>query len=130
MVRFARCCNPVPGDDIAGYITKGRGVSVHRKDCSNFKAIVEKQGKKVDAAILYLQVSRVKRGYYKAVIKLITLNPKEYPDYDLTDIYAQMLEDDICRDPAYWLWTHKRWKRTKEEWLLRQKEKETVSSIK
>lgn len=47
MVRFARCCNPVPGDDIAGYITKGRGVSVHRKDCSNFKAIVEKQGEKV-----------------------------------------------------------------------------------
>ncbi|MBI5976654.1 RelA/SpoT family protein [Clostridium perfringens] len=47
MVRFARCCNPVPGDDIAGYITKGRGVSVHRKDCSNFKAIVEKQREKV-----------------------------------------------------------------------------------
>lgn len=47
MVRFARCCNPVPGDDIAGYITKGRGVSVHRKDCSNFKAIVEKQIEKV-----------------------------------------------------------------------------------
>ena len=47
MVRFARCCNPVPGDDIAGYITKGRGVSVHRKDCSNFKALVEKQREKV-----------------------------------------------------------------------------------
>ena len=47
IVRFARCCNPVPGDDIAGYITKGRGVSVHRKDCSNFKAIVEKQREKV-----------------------------------------------------------------------------------
>ncbi|MCX0387681.1 bifunctional (p)ppGpp synthetase/guanosine-3',5'-bis(diphosphate) 3'-pyrophosphohydrolase [Clostridium perfringens] len=47
MVRFARCCNPVPGDDIAGYITKGRGVSVHRKDCSNFKSIVEKQREKV-----------------------------------------------------------------------------------
>ncbi|MGM8286070.1 RelA/SpoT family protein [Clostridium perfringens] len=47
MVRFARCCNPVPGDDIEGYITKGRGVSVHRKDCSNFKAIVEKQREKV-----------------------------------------------------------------------------------
>lgn len=41
MVRFARCCNPVPGDDILGYITRGRGVSVHRDDCNNLPVLDE-----------------------------------------------------------------------------------------
>ena len=37
LVRFAHCCNPLPGDKIVGYITRGRGVSVHRADCSNLR---------------------------------------------------------------------------------------------
>lgn len=82
----------------------------------------ERIAKQVDAALYYVDVERVKRGYYRATFRLMTLHPQEYPDYELTDMYARMLEKMIQREPAYWLWSHNRWKRTKEEWERRQAE--------
>jgi GTP diphosphokinase / guanosine-3',5'-bis(diphosphate) 3'-diphosphatase len=44
MVRLARCCTPVPGDSIMGFVTRGRGVSVHRSDCANSTALKVGEG--------------------------------------------------------------------------------------
>lgn len=48
LVRFAKCCTPVPGDNIVGYITRGRGVSVHRSDCSNINTVDFETGRMID----------------------------------------------------------------------------------
>jgi relA/spoT family protein len=41
MYRFAKCCNPLPGDEIRGYVTRGRGIAIHRADCDNFHSLME-----------------------------------------------------------------------------------------
>jgi GTP pyrophosphokinase len=47
LVKLARCCTPVPGDEIIGFITKGSGISVHRKDCRNAADLLEHQGERI-----------------------------------------------------------------------------------
>ena len=70
LVRFARCCNPLPGDKIVGYITRGRGVSVHRADCVSLKdPDVEK-----DRMIEVEWEAQGTDASYEAEIRLITYN--------------------------------------------------------
>ena len=71
--------------------------------------------RKVNHAVLFLDIHRVRRGYYEAEIKLITREPQKMGEYEITDTYFKMLEQSIRKAPEFWLWSHNRWKRTREE---------------
>ena len=75
----------------------------------------ERIARKVNHAVFFLDVRRVRRGYYEAEFKLITREPQKMGDYEITDTYFRMLEESIRRAPEFWLWSHNRWKRTREE---------------
>lgn len=79
--------------------------------------------KKTGQAVFYGDVSRVRRGYYQCDFKLITNESAKYKDWEITDKYFQLLEETIRRQPELYLWSHKRWKRTREEFNLRYDEK-------
>ncbi|MBN2805267.1 MAG: lysophospholipid acyltransferase family protein [Prolixibacteraceae bacterium] len=70
----------------------------------------EKIAKKTNAAVVWAEMQRLKRGYYKLVFRLITDDPASTEPYEITSRYMQELEKAVKRDPEFWLWTHKRWK--------------------
>jgi len=66
--------------------------------------------KKLDIPIVFFKVKKVGRGYYETTFHPVTMNPNEYPDYDITDMFLKYVEEQIREAPEYYLWTHKRWK--------------------
>lgn len=71
--------------------------------------------RKFNHAVFYVEERRIRRGYYEAEFKLMTRDPQSLEEFALTDDYFKRLEESIRRAPAYWLWSHNRWKRTREE---------------
>ena len=66
--------------------------------------------KKSNQAYAFINVTKVKRGYYEVAFELITKTPNDYPDFELTKIFISKLEAQIRKKPEYYFWTHKRWK--------------------
>lgn len=74
VVRFAQCCNPLPGDDIIGFITKGHGVSVHRKDCVNYLTQKDDPEMKDRWVSVKYEGTGKKHGYFKCTLDIIAVD--------------------------------------------------------
>ena len=70
----------------------------------------EMLAKKYDYAVMYIETTRVKRGYYEAKMEILSENPRELHDFEITDRFMKKLEAQIRKEPAYYFWTHKRFK--------------------
>ena len=89
-VRFSKCCNPVPGDDICGFVTRGRGVSIHRRDCINVVKMQEEDRTRLIEA-RWQSDSATGGGKYAATIKIFANNRSGL----LADVSRALTEKDI-----------------------------------
>ena len=75
----------------------------------------ERLARKLDTPVIFLDVQMLRRGYYTLELQLLAEHPKETPENWITEEYARRMERSILRNPAGWLWTHKRWKYTRTD---------------
>lgn len=73
----------------------------------------EMLAKKYDMNILFLRTKKLGRGFYEAELEILSENAKEVPDYEITDRFLKLVEQQIYEQPENYLWTHKRWKHRK-----------------
>ncbi len=75
----------------------------------------EKYAREHNYIPVFAYIKKVKRGHYETTLKVITDDPVNSPHGEITEAHTRMLETQIKEAPAFWLWTHRRWKRRREE---------------
>ncbi len=75
----------------------------------------ERFAKKYNLPVVYGKIEKVKRGYYTFEMETIFDQPKDANDGEISEGFTKKIEEQINNDPQYWLWTHKRWKRKRQE---------------
>ena len=87
-IRFSKCCNPVPGDDIVGFITRGRGISIHRSDCSNVVNIPDEEKDRIIEADWTEDAVQDKEDGFLAEIKIFARDRSGLLN-DLTRVFSE-----------------------------------------
>lgn len=94
----------------------------------------ERIAKQVNAYVCYIDITRPRRGYYHGLFKPVKVDAQTpvTSEYPITEVYMHLLEETINRAPAYWLWSHNRWKRKREvaERRMMEQEKRKEERIK
>ena len=88
--------------------------SIFMNQESGFFSGPERLAKKLDLPLVFLHTKRLARGQYEIELELLTTTPKETPDLWITEQYVQMMNKVVNEDPSNWLWSHRRWKHSKE----------------
>ncbi len=73
----------------------------------------EKYARKYNWPVIYVDIRKVKRGFYELELVTLTEDPASLPEGEITRLYVQYLEKSILTEPAYWLWSHRRWKHSR-----------------
>ena len=77
----------------------------------------EKLARKLEAAVVFLKIRKLARGSYEAEIVPVCDDPSTVKPYQITESHVRILESIIREEPAYWLWSHRRWKHSYQEYL-------------
>ncbi|QRM90662.1 lipid A biosynthesis acyltransferase [Lacinutrix sp. WUR7] len=70
----------------------------------------EMLAKRLDSSVVFFGVKKIKRGYYETTFKTLAKNANDYKNYEITDMFLKLVEEQIYSAPEYYLWTHNRWK--------------------
>ena len=74
----------------------------------------EKLAIKFNYPVVYMNVNRIRRGYYEVSPELLFAQPKDTKEGEISEAFTNRLEKEIIRNPAFWLWSHRRWKHKRE----------------
>lgn len=77
---------------------------------------IDRLSRKFDTPVFFMRIKRIRRGYYSALFELITQKPNEEKELDIAEKFIRKVEETIKDQPEYWLWSHKRWRYSPEEY--------------